>query len=86
MKIFSSFPDIQKEPVTVFFINEDTGSLIFKTVLKSNNEHAVFLKTSGLERLNLSIFVDKTWKPALYKPKSGDWRTLGIAVSELTLL
>jgi SAM-dependent methyltransferase len=86
LRVFSSFPDITKEPVTVFFINEDTGTLIFKTMLKNNSEHSVFLKTSGLERLNLCIFVDKTWKPALYNPESGDWRTLGIGVSELTLL
>lgn len=86
LKIFSSFPDIRKEHVTVFFINEDTGRLIYKTVLKSNNEYSVFLKTSGLEKLNLAIFVDMTWKPALYNPETGDWRTLGIGVSELTLL
>ena len=86
LKIFSSFPEIRKEPVTVFFINEDTRSLIYKTVLKSNNEYSVFLKTSSLEKLNLGIFVDTTWKPALYNPETGDWRTLGIGISELTLL
>ncbi|MBI5675436.1 MAG: class I SAM-dependent methyltransferase [Nitrospirae bacterium] len=86
LKIFSAFPDIKKEHVTVFFINEDTGRLIYKTVLKSNNEYAIFLKTSNLEKLNLSIFVDTTWKPALYNPETGDWRTLGIGIREISLL
>jgi SAM-dependent methyltransferase len=86
LKIFSSFPGIKSKNVTIFFINKYTQSLIKKILLFDNKEHTITLKTRNLDKLDLSIFIDTTWKPALYNQHSNDWRHLGIGISKLIFL
>lgn len=86
LKIFSSFPEIKKKHVNVIFINEKTKKIIQKVELKNNMVQIIILKTGGLDKLDLGIFVDTTWEPALFNSKSNDQRVLGIGISELKLI
>lgn len=86
LNIFSHYPEIETKWVRVFFINYDAKELIDKIILHDKQEHTVILKTSNIDKLNLCIYVDTTWKPALYYPESKDWRTLGIGIRDLRLL
>ena len=86
LKIFSSFPEIKKKHVNVIFTNEKTKEIIQKVELKNNIEQAIILRTKRLDKLDLGIFIDTVWKPALYDPKSDDQRVLGIGINELKFL
>jgi len=86
LRVFSSYPEINKRHVNVFFIDNDRKDLLARVTLVSNQEEVVILKTRYLQRLDLLILTDITWKPALYKTGTDDWRTLGIGINELRFL
>lgn len=82
LRLFSHFPEIKKKHVNITFTNDDTKEILQKVKLADNQEETVILRTSNLDHITLGLFVEPTWKPALYIPKSDDQRDLGIGIRE----
>lgn len=83
-RVSTSYPGLERRPVTARFLDQDSGREIGRVTLGSREPVTVSLPLPGADTV-LDVAVDVSWVPKLLVDGSQDARELGIAVSDVEL-